>query len=1180
MITVRVKAAVHDAEHAGRIVRHWDPDRHPRDKHGRFVETGGTVRLASGLVGRVIGHTGGRVQVRAGGRIVSAAPHSVEVVPPGTPSSPRTEAARAAPVRAAREAGGAPRDRTALTSTRARDLKEGDRAMLPHPETGDLTPATIVTHDDNGSIVEMDARRADGSVDTLAYDRYAMIDRIDDAGVGPEEFPDEVAPEDDGPKPPPVIPKPAPPKTLIARPALYTYQRQRIVALGLDADKSNPPDVRQAAARVRLRMPLTASQSTALADALRARAAADGVRPVEARSLERAAHRFDAAAAEIHGSAPPEFDGGRTAAVATDARDLTEGDTVALANRSGGIDVVTVRGIKTSMGGRVVVADLEHQDGTRETRTLTGRSKGWLLPDPPADEPVPPPGDRREHIGTDRLRAGDSIDLGDAGQPGQTGTVTSIKPGGPLGTEVMYTAGHQLYQTSMQSRDGGPVVVRTARGPASQDQPWDMVMPPEHPEQVDRDQLQPGDRVRLSLGGRDGRHVTGVIHDIDQHSGEVENGHEHYLVTLRQDDGDQTSLYVPHGDPVTRLVRADDNAEARIAEARAERQLTLRAQSIRSAIDQVVNDQRTSDLMTIDGVIHHPSIVTVTNALKHNALRPYQLQSAIERVRALVAPEIRRSGGDDARKLAEQRLMPVLEEIARRDHDNFVRSLVNATDGIDPTAPDARRQISEARQRVVAQWKDSPPPVAADLMSRALATVGEAMLAARGDASKTGDRPDVPVLPEGTDLAARVDAYRKALPDPGDIGKSTVTRAMFDQPVMADLEAGRAPAVRPTQVGIPDKAEDGGPGHTAMRHLDIVMAAGKDLDTELQQRISKTLNLTPERLARSEAAETRINEIAREGITLRREKHDAAETAGMARAKELGYPNMYALSFKATRLRPDPGDVANYADAKQAAEAAGKPFTDKLETLAAERRQLEATDLISKKTEADARRQAALDVLQQVRPDGLGGVNLTYRSATGKQQVMAERGEAVKAMRWAEKSYPASWLSKARDRGQRYASGTSPDGTDPNPAYRLGTVQRGHYQDSKREIRLSKGTERVTGAGEYGGVAVHELGHAMEQAVPGLLALEHSYLWSRTSSGDVGSRAREKKKMIYPGEHGYRDDFPEHYTGKDYGTPDQSLEGSHVAFELLTTAAESLFAGSPYLDDGLRQWLLGVLATI
>jgi hypothetical protein len=90
--------------------------------------------------------------------------------------------------------------------------------------------------------------------------------------------------------------------------------------------------------------------------------------------------------------------------------------------------------------------------------------------------------------------------------------------------------------------------------------------------------------------------------------------------------------------------------------------------------------------------------------------------------------------------------------------------------------------------------------------------------------------------------------------------------------------------------------------------------------------------------------------------------------------------------------------------------------------------------------------------------------------------------------------------------------------------------------------------------------------------------LQEAYLWARTTDEgtEIGARERTgsnaateipgKKK----GEFGRRNSFPEHYTGKEYGGEN---------FELLTMGMESLFAGSEYLDDDHRQWLLGVLAT-
>lgn len=258
---------------------------------------------------------------------------------------------------------------------------------------------------------------------------------------------------------------------------------------------------------------------------------------------------------------------------------------------------------------------------------------------------------------------------------------------------------------------------------------------------------------------------------------------------------------------------------------------------------------------------------------------------------------------------------------------------------------------------------------------------------------------------------------------------------------------------------------------------------------------------------------------------------------------------------------------------REAHEAAGQ----RIESLAGERDRLRADALTLDRERADARRAAALAVLGKVRPDGLGGVHLTYQQAkAGKDSwpLLTERSELVKAMRWAEQHYPTSWLAGAHARGYKMADGST------EGVYRLGGIARGQYTDGQRKIELSKGTEQVTGGGVYGDVSVHELGHAMERGVPGLTALEDAYLWSRTSSGEVGSRKRAPLEQLGGGhkadEAAYRSDFPLKYTGKEYGN------GNNIggAYEVFTTAVESLFAGSDYLDASMRQWLLGTLATL
>lgn len=59
----------------------WDPNKHPRDKNGRFASVGATVKLPGGGTGKVTGTAGGgKVSVRrADGKTETVAASRVEV---------------------------------------------------------------------------------------------------------------------------------------------------------------------------------------------------------------------------------------------------------------------------------------------------------------------------------------------------------------------------------------------------------------------------------------------------------------------------------------------------------------------------------------------------------------------------------------------------------------------------------------------------------------------------------------------------------------------------------------------------------------------------------------------------------------------------------------------------------------------------------------------------------------------------------------------------------------------------------------------------------------------------------------------------------------------------------------------------------------------------------------------
>lgn len=1217
--------AVRKADHAAAGA--WDAVRHPRDARGRFIDVGHKVTLRDGRTATVIGLIGRHhVDVRtAAGKVERVAANTLDspaghggglagmsfprgrklTVTHGKADTPlighvtntgthlEVQPARGGPVhriphaqvnrvyetgnregrpgtvRYAREGWqpGHPASRPApqLSQVRARDVQPGDRLMLPHPGTGEPAPATVLGRENQGDSAELDIRHDDGTGSYYLADRSAWLDKLDSDTV----FPDETETTPDPLTLPPVAVRPLPDGTTVARPVLYTYQRQKITALNLDRDRTLPPQVIQAAARIRQRQPLSAAQAAALSAALRSHATAQAS-PVQRRSLERAAWRLDAAAAEAHGIALPEPPGTRRAVPVTPAG-ITEGDHIVVADAAGKLAAVKVRGITPLMGGRLVLADLEHDDGTTETRTLTGRTRAWLIPDRPDDMPVPPQGSQLEHITPDRLRPGDTIRVAAwQGDKSRTAVITAVASAGPDGVKATLQDGGQFTYTS---EDGGPAVIRTARGEASQDQPWDSPLPDGAPVTVSAEDLKIGDRIHVSPGTETG--FVGTVQELDR----ADDGAT--FLRLRGDDSDEHMLEFEPGDTVARLAEGDANAGARIAEARAAREQAQRARGIESALTAILADFQSTN------VYHASNIVSAGAADKEIApligWKPLKdrVSEAIAKIGALTPlitdPSLSGQDAAAARMETEKRLRPLITELAERQQKALAESLTQASAGIpaermanthdraDPAGP-----LYAARNRVLAQWRNSPPPQPLSDISRLLAQAASGLTSTQPGSQ--ADASGVPVLPDGASITKRMRAYRAALPaDHAHIGHQAVTRTVITAPRLADLEAGKAPGTEQAQLLLPDRAPDGGPGAIAMRHLDIVMAAGRDLDAELQAAI-RAAGHEPETPDRAKERTGQIGELNAQQWNASRAAHRLRENAQEEYANAHGFRNYMHLTIQHARhnsgYNGDPEEAQRLRTHLQAAKQAGREASAEREAEALkigdQLMALREQEKNAAFADADSRRAAALTVLGKVRADGLGGKGARYKAATGKKQELTGRSELVQAMRWAEQHFPASWLARYRDH--------APGG------YSLGPAQRGFYSDSKRETRLSKGQEKVTGSGDRGRVAIHEAGHAMEQAVPGLRALQDAYLWSRTSQGETGSRTREKRSSLGPGESAYKDGFPEPYSGKDY--PNGGKDGLSHSYELLTTGLESLFAGSPYLDDSFRQWLLGTLALV
>jgi hypothetical protein len=446
------------------------------------------------------------------------------------------------------------------------------------------------------------------------------------------------------------------------------------------------------------------------------------------------------------------------------------------------------------------------------------------------------------------------------------------------------------------------------------------------------------------------------------------------------------------------------------------------------------------------------------------------------------------------------------------------------------------------------------------------------------------NKPDEALPEPGGDWKDRVAAWQAMLPsDPDKFGQREMQVSTLGDFTLADLEAGKTPEIITENQHVADRAADDGPGETAMRHLHALRQVGAAMQEEYGRRLAEALpdmGGNPERYIegldqQSDAAYKSMTQLDRDARDVRKQVAqpflDRAWDEG--RGSEIsGAPDERNLRNRVSLLRhfidqssrtgaDSRDDVAEYQrltaisnemrDALVAAEEPGGALEGLNRRREAQREMWMTTR--GQREEAkvrirEARANAARDVLREIRPVGTPpGGGMAY--STG------ERAQSVKALRWAEQWYPSDWLTAERARSLG--------------AFKVRGTARGHYAVATREIAISGGSPD-----EKNKVAVHELGHHMERVVPGLVAAEDAFLWSRTSTGAVGARSRETVSRIYSGpkEVGRKDKFKSHYTGKDYGRGD--------AHEVFTTGIESLFGGSDYLDEDMRNFMFGTLASL
>lgn len=212
--------------------------------------------------------------------------------------------------------------------------------------------------------------------------------------------------------------------------------------------------------------------------------------------------------------------------------------------------------------------------------------------------------------------------------------------------------------------------------------------------------------------------------------------------------------------------------------------------------------------------------------------------------------------------------------------------------------------------------------------------------------------------------------------------------------------------------------------------------------------------------------------------------------------------------------------------------------------------------------------------LREIR--GFGGheqrtVSLPNRMSTSDGDLHPPSQATIDAFRENEQLLPTDWLRLADARGP----------------LTLAETDRAFYSENfpgVGEILLSS-----EGSSNYLGsfstyrqeVLLHENGHRMEAAVPGLRELEYTLVRRRATSADGVIEPRFEMYGEGSGEYSLKDDWGDPYTGKVYDqwTPHHPVAASSEAFQV---GLQDTFGRGEYRygADVLDDFMLGTLATL
>lgn len=360
-------------------------------------------------------------------------------------------------------------------------------------------------------------------------------------------------------------------------------------------------------------------------------------------------------------------------------------------------------------------------------------------------------------------------------------------------------------------------------------------------------------------------------------------------------------------------------------------------------------------------------------------------------------------------------------------------------------------------------------------------------------------------------------------------------------------------------------------------HLKAVKEVGKEIDDEITNRVKKEINdLSDPKLITTTNKQIKNTESLLERAKINREAGyqslvsdelvqvnvDIEKRLAEVRVQYAGkddiiedFVNQYTEEYRLKRATRQASRKFENSDAGQ---KLLKEIQDYEETLVKLNDTLPANLVPGKPRYAEILADKSKEVLDEVRATGVGGPE-TFGNKIVDNLIMD-----------AKQVYPSEWLDAA---GQKYDVITTK------------VVSRGYWNNSGKTLAISLDKDTLGDFKPGYSTTVHEMGHMMEESIPGLKELEFAFAHERAA---INAKRLKWGKM----EEGYQDNWRLTYSGKDYGYDTDS------GYEIFTTGMEAIFSGgnaftgpgakdSRYfnpkvsgVDDEFRQWVLGVLFSL